>query len=120
MCCIEVVHFEGQVEFVITKVVWLLTVAKPSQLQLMFARTVLKIDDDETAVFGIDATNLVHAKMPCGRIRGCDHVTASQDDVVIDEPLSIQRTAIVDALEKADSKVLDEVERLLKRRGLIN
>lgn len=43
-----------------------------------------------------------------------------QDDIVIDEPLSIQRKAIVDALEKADSKVLDEVGRLLKKRGLIN
>ena len=62
VCCIEVVHFEGQVEFVITKVVWLLAIAKPSQLQLMYARAVLKIDDDETAVFGIDATNLVHAE----------------------------------------------------------
>ena len=64
VCCIEVVHSEGQVEFVITKVVWLLAVAKPSQLQLMCARAVLKIDDDETAVFGIDATNLVHAERP--------------------------------------------------------
>ena len=47
-------------------------------------------------------------------------VTAPQDDVVIDEPLSIQRKTIADALEKADSKVLDEVEQLLKRRGLLN
>ena len=47
-------------------------------------------------------------------------VTASQDDVVIDKPLSIQRRAIADALGKADSKVLDEVERLLKDRGLLN
>ena len=42
------------------------------------------------------------------------------DDVVIDEPLSIQRGAIADALEKADSRILDEVEQLLKDRGLIN
>ena len=47
-------------------------------------------------------------------------VTAPQDDVVIDEPLSLQRKAIADALENADSKVLDEVEQLLKRRGLLN
>ena len=38
---------------------------------------------------------------------------------MIDEPLSIQRKAIVDALEKADSKVLDEMEQLLKDRGLL-
>ena len=42
------------------------------------------------------------------------------DNVVIDEPLSIQRKTIVDALEKADSKVLDEMEQLLKDRGLLN
>ena len=42
------------------------------------------------------------------------------DNAVIDEPLSIQRKTIADALEKADSKVLDEVERLLKKRGLMN
>ena len=42
-----------------------------------------------------------------------------QDDVVIDEPLSLQRKAIADALEKADSKVLDEVEQLLQSRGLM-
>lgn len=42
-----------------------------------------------------------------------------QDDVVIDEPLSIQRKAIADALEKADSKILDEVEQLLQSRGLM-
>lgn len=42
-----------------------------------------------------------------------------QDDVVIDEPLSLQRKAIADALEKADSKVLDEVEHLLQSRGLM-
>ena len=42
-----------------------------------------------------------------------------QDDVVIDEPLSLQRKAIADALEKADSKVLEEVEQLLQSRGLI-
>lgn len=47
-------------------------------------------------------------------------VTASQDDVVIDEPLSLQRKTIADALEKADSTVLDEVEQLLKDRGLLN
>ena len=41
------------------------------------------------------------------------------DDVVIDEPLSLQRKAIADALEKADSKVLDEVEQLLQSRGLM-
>ena len=42
------------------------------------------------------------------------------DDVVIDDPLSIQRRAIADALENADSKVLDEMEQLLKDRGLLN
>ena len=42
-----------------------------------------------------------------------------QDDVVIDEPLSLQRKAIADALEKSDSKVLDEVEQLLQSRGLM-
>ena len=42
-----------------------------------------------------------------------------QDDVVIDEPLSLQRKAIADALEKADSKLLDEVEQLLQSRGLM-
>ena len=42
------------------------------------------------------------------------------DDVVIDEPLSLQRKTIADALEKADSMVLDEVERLLKDHGLLN
>ena len=47
-------------------------------------------------------------------------VTAPQDDVVIDEPLSLQRKTIADALEKADSKVLDEMEQLLKDRGLLN
>ena len=41
------------------------------------------------------------------------------DGVVIDEPLSLQRKAIADALEKADSKVLDEVEQLLQSRGLM-
>ena len=45
--------------------------------------------------------------------------SATQDDGVIDEPLSLQRKAIADALEKADSTVLDEVERLLKDRGLL-
>ena len=38
---------------------------------------------------------------------------------MIDEPLSLQRKAIADALEKADSKVLDEVEQLLQLRGLM-
>ena len=47
-------------------------------------------------------------------------VTAPQDDIVIDEPLSLQRKTIADALEKADSMVLDEVEQLLKDRGLLN
>ena len=46
-------------------------------------------------------------------------VPQGQDDVVIDEPLSLQRKAIADALEKADSKVLDEVEQLLQSRGLM-
>ena len=46
-------------------------------------------------------------------------VPHGQDDIVIDEPLSLQRKAIADALEKADSKVLDEVELLLQSRGLM-
>ena len=47
-------------------------------------------------------------------------MTTPQDDFVIDEPLSLQRKTIADALENADSMVLDEVERLLKDRGLLN
>ena len=47
-------------------------------------------------------------------------ITAPQDGDVIDEPLSLRRKAIAEALETVDSKALDEVERLLKKRGLIN
>ena len=44
-------------------------------------------------------------------------VATSQDDDVIDEPLSLRRKAIAEALENADSKVLDAVEQLLGLRG---
>ena len=45
-------------------------------------------------------------------------ITTSQDDDVIDEPLSLRRKAITEALETVDSAVLDEVEQLLKERAL--
>ena len=38
---------------------------------------------------------------------------------MIDEPLTLQRKVIAEALEKADSKVLDEVEQLLQSRGMM-
>ena len=47
-------------------------------------------------------------------------IAGPQEDDVIDEPLSLRRKAIAEALETVDSKVLDEVERLLKKRGLMN
>jgi len=45
-------------------------------------------------------------------------ITSSQDDDVIDEPLSLRRKAIAEALETVDSSVLDEVEQLLRERAL--
>ena len=45
-------------------------------------------------------------------------ITTSQDDDVIDEPLSLRRKAIAEALETVGSDVLDEVEQLLKAREL--
>lgn len=45
-------------------------------------------------------------------------ITVPQDDDVIDEPLSLRRKAIAEALETFDSSVLDEVEQLLKEREL--
>ena len=46
-------------------------------------------------------------------------ITTTQDDDVIDEPLSLRRKAIAEALEAVDSAVLDEVEQLLRARGVL-
>ena len=45
-------------------------------------------------------------------------ITAPQDGDVIDEPLSLRRKAIAEALETVDSAVLDEVEKLLRELAL--
>ena len=47
------------------------------------------------------------------------HISTESKRSAIMALLSLQRKAIADALEKADSKVLEEVEQLLQSRGLI-
>ena len=47
-------------EFIVAEVVRLFPVAQPGQFQLMTAAAVFQINDDETAVLGVDPPDFLH------------------------------------------------------------
>jgi hypothetical protein len=50
----EIINLEGQVKFIIAKVVWIFMVFKPGQFKLMEHLAIAKKDQNETTVWGFN------------------------------------------------------------------